>query len=171
MSKQAENAREALDAVVQDLTPIFSKLGYQWVSGMEGTSSGGPFANGHFVGPAGCIGLIWRIGSGLGGVSYGPRPNEFQCSHEDVMRHLGVEADAHFFFDKTKWAPVARKGNSLISALAHDIELYSSQVLTAPPSILEWITRSSQERFFQELRELASNSRMHTDARKNGARG
>jgi len=130
----------------------------------------GPFATGHFVGPAGKVGLIWRLGAGLGGVTYGPIETQtFQAAHEDVMRVVGAENDAWLAFDKTTLCSVARIGHSVIAALAHDIEHYASKVLDQPPARLKKIAEEAQQQFMESLYEgAASNRPMQPTAKRGG---
>ena len=153
MSSSVDVARKSLEEVALQLEPIFSRLGYTWELSIEGSSSGGPFATGYFDGPAGRIGLIWRLGSGLGSVSYGPHElSAFHCAHNDVVEALGATDRALFSFDRSQWKTLAKGGLSLVQALAHDIEHITSRVLTQPPEVLAEITKNAQERFMRELR-------------------
>ena len=154
-NSDADEARRRLDEVVRELEPIFTRIGYRWISLSDGVSSGGPFANGEFVGPAGRVGLIWRFGSGLGDVTYGPHnPESFQCAHTDVMRALGAQGKARFAFNQSTLAPEPTGGGSLTAALAHDIEHYTSKVLSDSPSVLRAIADGACDAWQKKLRGI-----------------
>jgi hypothetical protein len=156
-----KECKEALLAVAKELEPVFSQLGYSFSLEDTGVSSGGPFANGFFHGPVCRVGLIWRAGSGLGGVSY--EAGKTVCGHDELLAELGVAKAAWFTFDEKKWAPRAKKGHTLTESLAHDVSVFLAEILTTKGKGFLSLARKARERtlvkmFGEKGRDLAHGS-------------
>ncbi len=144
-----KECKEQLASLARELEPVFSKLGYHFSFADTGVSSGGPFANGFFYGPACRIGLIWRSGSGLGGVSY--EADDVVCGHDELLTELGVAQAAWFRFDQERWAPKPKKGHTLTEALTHDIEAFLAELLSKNKSAFIPLARKARERTLVQI--------------------
>ena len=111
--------RAALDAGAERLLAPLSAHGFAYSRGVQGVSSGGPFAVGFFRRGPLEIGLVIRSGHELGCPNYSA--GRGYAGHADLMYELGA-AGREQLVEDSWWAFKGRDGGDPFDALRHDLE-------------------------------------------------
>jgi hypothetical protein len=149
MRAQRNNERLFLEAGVAKLKPLFTSHGFEYSSGDQAVSSGGPFATGFFRRDKLEIGLIVRDGNRLGCPNYSE--GHGYASHGDVFWALGRAGEARlvpadFLFYK------ARDGGDSFDALQQDFEQVILPALQHSPDGFSAAIARAHRKFQNELR-------------------
>lgn len=144
-----KECKQALLAAAKELEPVFSKLGYSFSFDDTGVSSGGPYATGFFYGSACRVGLIWRSGSGLGGVNY--EVGKISCGHDELLVELGVAQASWFKFNEKQMAVKPKKGHTPTEALAHDIQVFLADSLRMKQEEFLPLVQKARERWIIQV--------------------
>ncbi len=128
MTSQNNAERLFLDKGIAKLQPLLTAHGFEWDSGVQAISSGGPFANGFFRKGKLEIGLVVRDKKHLGCPSYSEGYG--YAGHEDLFWALGHEGEMRLVHDYVEGKPSyaqslhykAKDGGDPFDAFLFDLE-------------------------------------------------